>query len=260
MRKLIYLALSLFFISLGSALAEDKNTAVTQGSGSGSQAGDTYNFYFQKAPGPTTVNQGTSGSPAAAPANAPSTPTQEEEAIPATTTRVQPNEVVKEKIPRWSVALLYGRFKDEVRDGTNPSFGLSFDFRFNKNIALTTGIIKGTSGEGMNKAETTDLFFGADFTPLHARFDDGGGFEFGLGVGLMTSDYMESKTDYGFSSSDWWSSSSTPKTKRYSATKIVAYAGPQMNILFNRNFGLTVETRFASSKAQHYGAGLLFRF
>jgi hypothetical protein len=71
----------------------------------------------------------------------------------------------------------------------------------------------------------------------------------------MTSDYLASKTDFGSSLF-----SDVPRTKSYSATKIVAYAGPQINLLFNRSFGITMESRFASGKSQQYGAGLIFRF
>ena len=259
MKKLIYLAISIFFISLGSTMAEEKTPTVNQ---SGQAAGDTYNFYFQKAPGPTTVNQGTSGTPPAttAPAAPAAVPSEvNEEAVPTTTSRAT-MPVAKEKIARWGIGFLYGGFRDETRSNTHSSFGLSFDFRFNKMIGLNTGIIKGFKTPAGVDADTTDFFFGAKFMPVHASFDNGGSFEFGLGVGFMTSDYFETKSSTSVFSSDsiWWTD--TPSQKTYSATKIVVYAGPQMNILFNRNFGLTFESRFASGKSQHYGAGFLARF
>ncbi len=55
------------------------------------EANDTYNFYFQKAPGPVTVNQGTA-SQTAGPANAPDAPAAVNTMVPPTTSQPATNE------------------------------------------------------------------------------------------------------------------------------------------------------------------------
>jgi hypothetical protein len=244
------LAIFAFICYLGELRAETRAEV---------DSGDTYNFYFQKAPGPTTVNQGTSGD-SPAPATA-SKPTETNEAVVEKAEAVsvsESNEVAKEKFSRWSMSILYGRFKDQFRGEANPSLGLSFAFRFNNNIGLSIGLIKGRTrylpwGATAEEAETTDYFFGVNFMPVKSNFSGGGSAEFGVGVGLMTSDYFDRRT-YVTSYDPW------PKRVPNIKTKIVAFAGPQINFLLNRSLGLTLESRFGNRKAQQYGAGLIFRF
>lgn len=231
---------------------------------------DTYNFYFQKAPGPTTVNQGNAPAPAT-PATPPApTPTPASSAQPATgtsTTEVAAASTSEE--PRWSLAPFYGRHQDEAYTSGYNMYGLQVGFQIVKVLGLTAGAFLPTKelarppyspGAGYDNSEfardsntrRAGWFAGLTFLPLQVRAREAIGFDLGITTGLMSLQrrIMKNSLMPGYPPYTYY---------EYKPTSEL-YAGPVLNVHFAKNAGLYAEAHFNNSKKHQYFGGMKFRF
>ena len=172
-----------------------------------SDSNDTYNFYFQKAPGPQTVIQGgaSSGQTASATGGATTDNPTTGAAAPSTATSVPTAPEVK---PRdyypWSLTLGYANLSDA--SGHYTGIDVSGAHNFSKFWAIEGGLlIASTNGNGGDPLggevrrrglDIFDLHAGGLVIPVHIKFFDSTVIEWGLGLGLQTLDSSSSSPSY----------------------------------------------------------------
>lgn len=237
-------------------------------------ADDVYNFYFQKAPGPVTVNQGTSANSAPSPQVVPPTPattslsntpnptalTSLETAPTSTTLAPQPATLsAVAKLPeltpqkpsdyKWQVFLGSALVSEHGPEfyGLNwprqrySGVAIGGKYSFSRYFGLDGGIVTRTGSEG-GRIDYTNFNLGASVTPIHLQLFGFEMFEFSFLAGVLTTtDYMGVEG-------------------RFSRT-LRTYTGVETTINLSNRFAFTSRYKmFDETKYGHGMFGLTYRF
>ncbi len=211
-------------------------------------ADDVYNFYFQKAPGPTTVIQGGAQKTEAQtvepiPSQPVAAPIKEESAV--ATSAPAPIVEKKSEFKNWELAAGYALVADEIDQF--KGWGIAVNYNFNRYLGLGAGFVHANDEEFNHYKDNAgrtpfDFHIGAIVTPIHMQLFGYSFLELGLTAGFMTQAKLESKGVVR----------TTP-----------GYIGPRIAINFTQNFGLIADIRTIPINGARYGqatTGLRMRF
>lgn len=255
MKKIILVLL--LSLSAASAQAEPV-TAATKAKGSA--PGDTYNFYFQKAPGPVTVNQGTT------------TAAPESKATPAngTTTTEATENVAEEAAEDDGRSIRLNLSYVEIKDGTwaksGGGLGLTLSYFFSRHFGMSLGIASGSQEDDSKQLSSSGdswIRFSNSATTKHSRTDlalfgtyypfivtTGGTSSLDLGL-VGGGIYARKKTE---TENDLFSFGDVPPPQSQSGA--IFFAGPSVAFNFSRRFGMLVDARFGTTHSSSYHAGI----
>lgn len=236
------------------------------------QQGDTYNFYFQKAPGPTTVNQGTSAAPAKAPAPAAKDEGPEivDETGAGTSVAKESVSDEKKESANFSLSLLYGGFKDNLMPESGDGFGFGVGYRFTPMLgigidfhrAVTNGADTKSSTSGWSswswtttarKEKRTTITAHLEFLPLQFATGAQSGFELGIVAGLMNVKRATVENEL-FLFVDGL------EREKLAKSETTLFGGPILGFKIARNFGVSLQGRFAPDNVSSVLGGVKVMF
>lgn len=195
-------------------------------------ADDVYNFYFQKAPGPTTVIQGGAQPP-------PPVATEKAQSVAVTE---KANDRAND-YKKWEVMGGYGTVSDQV--DRFRGFGLSANYNFDKYVGLSAGIIY--AKDAVNKyyevesaRSPLDFSLGLVITPVRIRVVGFDLLDIGFLLGVMSQTSIDGGGPY---------------------QEVTFYTGPRLVLNFNESVGFAADFKLTNNG--QYGqalAGIGMRF
>lgn len=216
-------------------------------------AQDVYNFYFQKAPGPQTVEQGGNNT-AGVPADTPVTATIEPGAAEATLTTTPPPLAAKAAIKEyreWAIYAGMGSSEDPTQRSGRTIIG--GEYYFSKWWGLNAQFLLGRR-DNMNTSSdmpSPEVAIGGQITPIRLTFFDWELIDFSILGGVMTAREGSTFTYYdgGYNyQSD-------------SRLTLVPYIGIGLGLNFTKNIALLAQFRRGDNRDNFQGWGALaYRF
>lgn len=211
---------------------------------------DVYNFYFQKASGPTTVTQG--GASAAQPPSAVATP-----ANPETVTTAAAPTKAKEPVAdfsTWEFVGGYAVVTDEV--DRFRGIGLEVNYNFNKYVGVGAGINyakDGVDGYTQDNSDRSpvDWAVGVTIVPVRIRVVGFDLIDIGFVAGAMSHTALEANYTPTIGKE------SNPPTTR----EVQFYTGPRLALNFSQNVGIITDVKlYQDGRYGQVTTGLAMRF
>lgn len=273
MRQFMYIVyvtfLAISFVVAASAQAET-STAFKESSG-----GDVYNFYFQKAPGPVNINQGSAGqaSAGAPPAAAVSNPESPQQPSPQVQTTVPSTAAAPSDFKRWTLNLGWasgGLGNEEKGKSSYSGAGIGFGYNVNRYVGLygtvnyadtVTFENKAIHGghESYRRKNPVDGSIGIQVMPVHINTFGYDLFEFGFVAGAMTNTREYELPRFGgYNNGSGWIYQYGDEVgeKKF----IAGYGGLRAGIWFDPSLGIVGEYRKTFDAYSNYQANVSLAF
>ena len=214
---------------------------------------DVYNFYFQKAPGPVTVNQG--GPAKASPTEKAAAPTSGEESdgddvessaptptppkSGASSIAVAPPPPQKPGHYKWQLTLGRSQVVQGIdqpgyhRHAHYNAYGAAAKYSFNRYVGIDAGLIISSNGGQISLGDAFQANAGVSIIPLHLQLFGFELLEVGILAGFLTASVGPNPSDRA----------------------VKAYTGIETNINFSEQLALT--TRYKMYDGVDFGHGLV---
>jgi hypothetical protein len=209
---------------------------------------DNFNFYFQKAPGPVVVNQGTRG-PGTDPASIQSPKTAEAAAAefnqgtkpaPAqvTANEIKPNE---EAFRNWAVGVNAGYIRDGLRSSGQSMLGFDLEYSANRMLSFGGGMLLAHKvREKYNRSGTRpsgqDWHIRIGVTPFNLKMFEHSLLDIGFAAGLMSAYGADNRRQAEF------------------------FVGPSLDFNFSPMIALRSQLNYSFNKNYQALGGLRVRF
>lgn len=246
--KIIFYVI-LLFLDMARAFAQTSGTAPAADA-----SGDSYNFYFQKSPGPTTVNQGTSGGRSGQ-ASATGTP-----AVQSTGVADLPATAGDSTL---HIGASLGLHQDQARSLPYKAYGVNLGLNLTSSITLFAGMLlpaeelttfpttKNLTGQAAEleaaaaakEPKRRDWYAGLSTVLVRERIKSGG-FDLGFATGLMSAWVKEQRLGDGL-----------PPHTSYTKTARV-FIGPLVNVHFSRWVAFRLEAHLSGNQSNQYISSL----
>lgn len=200
-------------------------------------AEDTYNFYFQKAPGPSVVNQGTRGHTDSIGAEL-----KTDQGVGTSVATSTANSGSEDpNFLKWSLGLNYGHIQAFTK---YSSIGIDFGYALNEYVAFGLGfLVERPIANSDFKYSRQDWYVRMGVTPFHLSMFGHNLLDIGAVVGLMNT-YKETYFYYG------------PGLEKTTEP----FFGPAVDVHFSRAVSLRGEFHYNGKETSQALAGLKVRF
>lgn len=275
MKQIMYvvyiIVLAFSFVAVAYAQSDSATSHVLKDQG----GGDVYNFYFQKAPGPVNINQGSAGqasagTPPAAVVSNPESSQQPSAQVQATAPSAA---TAPPGFKRWTLNLGWasgGLGNEEKGKSSYSGAGIGFGYNVNRYVGLYGTVSYADTVAFENKAaygghesykrkNPIDGSIGIQVMPVHINTFGYDLFEFGFVAGAMTNtrEYELSYYD-GYNNGSGW-------IYRYGdevgERKFIAgYGGLRAGIWFDPSLGIVGEYRKTFDAYSNYQANVSLAF
>ena len=206
---------------------------------------DNFNFYFQKAPGPVVVNQGTRGAEPT-PIKQPLPPEAAAETInqngdSGTQLVASANKAEEEKFRNWAVGLNAGYIRDPLRYSGQSMLGLDLEYSANKMLSFGVGMlfahkIREKYNRNGGSSQNPEWYTRIAVTPLNLRMFEHNMLDIGFAAGIMSAHQADYRHRAEF------------------------YIGPTLDFNFSSMVALRSELHYSFNKNYQALGGLRVRF